>query len=150
MFPLLVMELLGDFHGLPGLYIAAVFAAALRSAGNVTERFFFCDHIDIRARYATFNAKLSHPPTCMSSRVVRMAVNEYPNCCSSVSSGVNSLAAVVLEDFIRPLHRSFSNAEALDETTATWISRFLCKKPIFCHFLFGQGCFIFTYLDISM
>ena len=30
LFPLLLMELLGDYHGLPGLYVAAVFAAALR------------------------------------------------------------------------------------------------------------------------
>lgn len=30
MFPLLLMELLGDYPGIPGLYTAAVFAAALR------------------------------------------------------------------------------------------------------------------------
>ena len=39
-FPLLVMELFGDYHGFPGLYIAAVFAAALRWGGvNIKDGF---------------------------------------------------------------------------------------------------------------
>lgn len=51
--PLFVMDILGDFHGLPGLFTSAIFSAAL----------------------------------------------------STVSSGVNSLAAVVLEDFAKPVFK---------------------------------------------
>ncbi|ELT92689.1 hypothetical protein CAPTEDRAFT_200791, partial [Capitella teleta] len=50
--PLFLMDIFGDYDGLPGLFIAAIFAAAL----------------------------------------------------SSVSSAVNSLAALTLEDFIKPIH----------------------------------------------
>ena len=75
LFPLLLMELLGDYHGLPGLYVAAVFAAAL----------------------------------------------------SSVSSAVNSLAAVVLEDFIKPIYSLRNEKKQLDEAVATKLSKGLCE-----------------------
>ncbi|KAK0166794.1 hypothetical protein PV327_004277 [Microctonus hyperodae] len=52
--PLLVMDILGQFPGLPGLFVAGVFSAAL----------------------------------------------------SSLSTGLNSMAAVVLEDFIKPLRKT--------------------------------------------
>lgn len=59
--PLLVMDILGGFPGLPGLFVAGVFSAAL----------------------------------------------------SSLSTGLNSMAAVVLEDFIKPFKKTpFSNKSA--------------------------------------
>jgi len=53
--PLFIMDLLGDFHGLPGLLMAAVFSASL----------------------------------------------------STISGGVNALAAVFLEDIIKPIYNKF-------------------------------------------
>lgn len=60
--PLLVMDILGDFPGLPGLFVAGVFSAAL----------------------------------------------------SSLSTGLNSMSAVVLEDFFKP----YSNKPLTQRQTA--------------------------------
>ncbi|XP_013175750.1 PREDICTED: sodium-coupled monocarboxylate transporter 1-like [Papilio xuthus] len=57
--PLLVMDILGDWNGLPGLFVAGVFSAAL----------------------------------------------------SSLSTGLNSMSAVVLEDFWKPFFRPLSDKE---------------------------------------
>ncbi|XP_073957498.1 sodium-coupled monocarboxylate transporter 1-like isoform X2 [Choristoneura fumiferana] len=57
--PLLVMDILGEWNGLPGIFVAGVFSAAL----------------------------------------------------SSLSSGLNSMAAVVLEDFWKPFFRTLSHKE---------------------------------------
>lgn len=60
MFPLFVMEILGLFSGLPGLFVAGIFSGAL----------------------------------------------------STVSSGLNSLAAVTLEDFVKPMTKDMSDRKA--------------------------------------
>lgn len=60
--PLLVMDILGDFPGLPGLFVAGVFSAAL----------------------------------------------------SSLSTGLNSMSAVILEDFFKP----YSNKPLTQRQTA--------------------------------
>ncbi|XP_026731489.1 sodium-coupled monocarboxylate transporter 2-like [Trichoplusia ni] len=57
--PLLVMDILGDWHGMPGIFVAGVFSAAL----------------------------------------------------SSLSTGLNSMAAVVLEDFWKPFFRKLSHRQ---------------------------------------
>ncbi|CAD5112036.1 DgyrCDS1285 [Dimorphilus gyrociliatus] len=70
--PLFVMDILGEFHGLPGLFTSAIFSAAL----------------------------------------------------STVSSGVNSLAAVVLEDFAKPVfkwRRTFN----MTDKNATYLSKII-------------------------
>lgn len=69
------MELLKDYYGLPGLFIACIYSAAL----------------------------------------------------SSVSSGLNSLTAVVLHDFIYPLNDHFKKSE-FDQKKSMMISKILCKK----------------------
>ncbi|XP_015600150.1 sodium-coupled monocarboxylate transporter 1 isoform X2 [Cephus cinctus] len=60
--PLLVMDILGEFPGLPGLFVAGVFSAAL----------------------------------------------------SSLSTGLNSMAAVVLEDFLKPFRKTPFSPRAAD------------------------------------
>lgn len=66
LFPLFVMDTLGEFRGLPGLFVAGIFSGAL----------------------------------------------------STVSSGMNSLAAIVLEDYIKG-----GCWPDISENTATWMSR---------------------------
>ena len=70
--PYLVMDLLKNFYGLPGLFIACIYSAAL----------------------------------------------------SSVSSGLNSLTAVALHDFIYPLNR-FINKSNLTQKKSMVISKIL-------------------------
>ncbi|XP_046614601.1 sodium-coupled monocarboxylate transporter 1-like [Neodiprion virginianus] len=60
--PLLVMDILGDYPGLPGLFVAGVFSAAL----------------------------------------------------SSLSTGLNSMAAVVIEDFIKPFRKNAFSPKVAD------------------------------------
>lgn len=60
--PLLVMDILGDYPGLPGLFVAGVFSAAL----------------------------------------------------SSLSTGLNSMAAVVIEDFIKPFRKTAFSPKVAD------------------------------------
>jgi len=67
LFPLFVMESMGQFRGLPGLFVAGIFSGAL----------------------------------------------------STVSSGMNSLAAIVLEDFVKAFKPNLS------ENASTWISKIL-------------------------
>ncbi|XP_045600689.1 sodium-coupled monocarboxylate transporter 2 [Procambarus clarkii] len=69
LFPLFVMDTLGQWKGLPGLFVAGIFAGAL----------------------------------------------------STVSSGLNSLAAIVLEDFIKS-----GCYPGISDTASTWVSRGLC------------------------
>ena len=71
--PLFLMDLLGDLHGLPGLFTAAVFAASL----------------------------------------------------SSISSAVNSLSAVLLEDFVKPAYTMTCAKEPLSERAELWTTRIL-------------------------
>ncbi|XP_046364591.2 sodium-dependent multivitamin transporter-like [Haliotis rufescens] len=70
--PLLVMDVLGEFHGLPGLFVACIFSAAL----------------------------------------------------STVSSGVNALAAVFLSDILEPAHLAVSRS-SLPAKTAAILSKVL-------------------------
>jgi solute carrier family 5 (sodium-coupled monocarboxylate transporter), member 8/12 len=87
MMPLLVMEILKDVPGLPGLFIAGVFSAALSSLS--TGMFL----------YGIKN------------------IREI-NFLSLYDTGLNSMSAVVLEDFVKPFMKS-----DLSESMSTYIMR---------------------------
>ena len=71
--PLFVMDTLGDYHGLPGLFVSGIFSA----------------------------------------------------CLSSVSPTLNSLSAVTIEDYIKPLYK-YVKKEPLTGSKAALISKALC------------------------
>ena len=100
-FPLFVMETVGSFSGLPGLFVAGIFSGALRYSSkwnmsvNLNSSFFFMN--------------------------------------SSLSSGLNAAALILMEDFVRPFRPDMS------DVTATRIIKLLSVA-------FGAFCFAIVFL----
>lgn len=83
--PLFVMDTLGSFTGLPGLLVAGLYSASLRFGSDLLNSF--------------------QTSSCYNFNALFLFQ-------STVSSGLNSLAAVTLEDFIRPLFPLMSEGRA--------------------------------------
>ena len=82
-FPLFLMSVLGDYHGLPGLYVAAVFAAALRSASTCSLECsctYFCAPFEftVRCRLPSTRWQLSFWRT-LSSRCMQSPIRTGHN-----------------------------------------------------------------------
>lgn len=88
--PYLVMDILGDYPGLPGLFVAAAYSGSLR----LIFAFMYT--------YMNNNGTL----TCFS-------IPTHP---STVSSSINALAAVTVEDLLRP----YTN---MSEKQLSWMSK---------------------------
>lgn len=92
--PLLVMDVLGNIPGLPGVFVAGIFSAALRYVNT-----FYYVIRNTRVRLSTVSKKLY----------------DY---CSSLSTSLNSMSAVVLEDFYKPFFK-----KNLSERQTNWLLR---------------------------
>ncbi|XP_039303169.1 sodium-coupled monocarboxylate transporter 1 isoform X3 [Solenopsis invicta] len=82
--PLLVMNVLGEFPGLPGLFVAGVFSAALRL--HASHRVLHLLRLQVSASANLYTSSATRE--------------------SSLSTGLNSMAAVVLEDFVKPFTKT--------------------------------------------
>lgn len=82
--PLLVMRTLGDYPGLPGVFVAGVFSASLRYGQYMSHAsdVYFCH-----------STNYQHSLQCKKKKLLRH--------CSSLSTALNSMSAVVLEDFAK-------------------------------------------------
>lgn len=93
------MDVLGDIPGLPGVFIAGVFSAALRSV-NLT-------------------CNLTPDSITILFIIRRILINlNYLFHFSSLSTSLNSMSAVVLEDFYKPFFK-----KELSERESTWLMR---------------------------
>ena len=143
--PYFLMRTLGAQHGLPGLFTASVFAAALRYRLSKNKTL-HCKHIGpflnvlflfglyrIRTRKAKFLTLSSIFHRSLNNPHFTETFDDYREChkyvctvTSSVSSAVNSLAALTLEDFIKPAYLRM-NGRKLPERMSTKLSMALCK-----------------------
>lgn len=94
--PYLVMDILRDYPGLPGLFVAAAYSGSLRFIFTFIHRYI----------HFKWNTK-----PCL------LLLSIHP---STVSSSINALAAVTVEDLLRP-HTSMS------EKQLSWMSKGMSK-----------------------
>lgn len=89
--PLFVIDTVGNLPGLSGLFVAGVFSGALR-------------YEIVYKEFSDFH-------------ILPFQIGPSLWYCSSLSSGLNSVALIVLEDFIRPFFPS------IEDRTATKITK---------------------------
>ena len=96
MLPYLAMDVLGHLNGLPGLLVATIYSAALR---------WFTTLNFILKKLQTYKAYMF-------------------DCFSTISAGMNALAAVCITDFIRPAYLIIKK-KPIDERVATVVTKSL-------------------------
>ncbi len=101
--PKMVMDVMGDLPGLPGLFVATTFGASLRFVGLSFGWLWLCFYLNL---------------------VLRIKSGDF---CSTISGGLNALAAVFLEDLIKPTYR-FLKQKALSTKTSRIVSRIVGKN----------------------
>lgn len=95
--PYLVMDILRDYPGLPGLFVAAAYSGSLR--------------LILTFIHKSFHFKWN-PKPCL------LLLSIHP---STVSSSINALAAVTVEDLLRPY-------TSMSEKQLSWMSKGMSKE----------------------
>lgn len=139
MLPLMMIELLGSFYGLPGLFLAAVCCASLRYLWRFAFR---CQRSLIPNYRWRYNTPVYH--------LFILVLTWLFDVCSSMSSGQTAIATCLIKDFIEPIYGKIQNIQdyRLPDKSATLMGKIMGTwmfKSL--EYLNGSHCQHYAYIS---